>query len=110
MCIRDSNTPPADNEQNNNNNNGNNNNANTPKTVTVTIQPTNLPQTSDVFRVELIKVGSTGQMETVVNEVKTANDFPYYVNVTGTGKMELQLYIDGALQWSKNVNFSEGGN
>lgn len=111
----DNNTPPADNEQNNNNNNGNNNNgnnnnANTPKTVTVTIQPTNLPQTSDVFRVELIKVGSTGQMETVVNEVKTANDFPYYVNVTGTGKMELQLYIDGALQWSKNVNFSEGGN
>lgn len=106
----DTNTPPADNEQNNNNNNGNSNNANTPKTVTVTIQPTNLPQTSDVFRVELIKVGSNGQMETVVNEVKTANDFPYYVNVTGTGKMELQLYIDGELQWSKNVNFSEGGN
>lgn len=61
-------------------------------------------------RVKVIKVDNNGSATTVMDENRGASEFPFPVSVTGSGKGQVQCYIDGVRQWSENVNFSEGGN
>ena len=43
----------------------------------------------------------------VVDEYRDASEFPYNVPVTGRGSGTVTCSVDGAQQWSQNVNFSE---
>lgn len=42
----------------------------------------------------------------VVDEMRNATQFPYTVTITGRGSGTVSCYIDDALQWTQNVNFS----
>jgi len=65
---------------------------------------------SESAHVKVILTANDGSASTIVDETKMAADFPFIVSVTGSGKGKVQCYMDGALQWTESVNFSEGGN
>lgn len=60
--------------------------------------------------VKLVKIENGSSVSEVYSNTVEETDFPFNVNVTGTGNAEVQLYINDSYQWSQYVNFSEGGN
>ena len=60
--------------------------------------------------VKLLKIVNGSSVEVVYNGTESLSDFPLNISVSGEGTAEVQLYVDNVYQWSKNVNFSEGGN
>ena len=57
-----------------------------------------------------MKIVNGSSVEVVYNGTESLSDFPLNISVSGEGTAEVQLYDDNVYQWSKNVNFSEGGN
>ena len=57
-----------------------------------------------------MKIVNGSSVEVVYNGTESLSDFPLNISVSGEGTAEVQLYVDNVYQWSKNVNFSEGGN
>lgn len=55
--------------------------------------------------VRVVKNDADG-MFPVVDEYRDASDFPYTVAITGRGNGTVTCYLNGAEQWSQNVNFS----
>lgn len=66
---------------------------------------------TDTVHVKILKIDSDGATTVVLDTQKTVSELPAApVHITGSGKSEIQCYIDDVLQWSENVDFSEGGN
>ena len=90
-----------------------NNTTTSPKTSTRMFDikaPTGAVST-DTVHVKVLKIDSDGATTVVLDTQKTVSELPAApVHITGSGKSEIQCYIDDVLQWSENVDFSEGGN
>lgn len=66
---------------------------------------------TDTVHVKVLKIDSDGATTVVLDTQKVVSELPAApVHITGSGKSEIQCYIDDVLQWSENVDFSEGGN
>jgi serine/threonine-protein kinase len=112
----------AENEpaQNENNNNGNNTDNGTDNNNTNSGEDNNNGATagSKAFTISA-PAGAEGDLYVrivrddadglfpVVDETRNSTGFPYTVTVTGRGSGTVSCYIDGELQWTQNVNFSE---
>ncbi|KXL51735.1 serine/threonine-protein kinase PrkC [Anaerotignum neopropionicum] len=99
---------PSQNEDNNTDNNGGNtggsgNNATTgAKSFTISA-PAGVD--GDIY-VRIVRDDADGLFP-VVDETRNSTQFPYTVTITGRGSGTVSCYIEGELQWTQNVNFSE---
>ncbi|HCT65005.1 MAG TPA: hypothetical protein DIC60_07075 [Lachnospiraceae bacterium] len=60
--------------------------------------------------VKMLKITNGSSVDVVYNETRAISDFPFDVTLSGSGQVEIQLYIDNVYQWSQMVDFSEGAN
>ncbi len=102
-------------EENNNTPPDDSNNEQTPESnvsssKTFAVNKPDSYNNQDSISVKMLKITNGSSVEVVYNETKTINDFPFSVTLSGSGKEEIQLYIDNIYQWSETVDFSEGGN
>lgn len=58
----------------------------------------------------MLKITNGSSVDVVYNETRAISDFPFDVTLSGSGQVEIQLYIDNVYQWSQMVDFSEGAN
>ena len=59
--------------------------------------------------VKILRIDSaSSSVDVAYNETRALSDFPFSVTVSGSGQMEVQLYIDNVYQWSQMVDFSGG--
>ncbi|MDD4842787.1 MAG: protein kinase [Anaerotignum sp.] len=104
---------PSQNENNNNDNSTDNNNTNTgedsnnaatagSKAFTISAPA---GAEGDLY-VRIVRDDADGLFP-VVDETRNSTGFPYTVTITGRGSGTVSCYIDGELQWTQNVNFSE---
>jgi len=94
--------------KNNSNTDGTNTTGESEKSLGFTIEaPSSFADESKVS-VKMLEITNGNSVKVVYNDTKTAAAFPFNVSIKGSGKAEIQLYIDNVYQWSKNVDFSEG--
>ncbi len=104
---------PSQNENNNNDNSTDNNNTNSgddsdnaatagSKAFTISAPA---GAEGDLY-VRIVRDDADGLFP-VVDETRNSTGFPYTVTITGRGSGTVSCYIDGELQWTQNVNFSE---
>ena len=67
-------------------------------------------EVADDIRIEIIKITDGGTPETVFSGTKQKDELPFNVKITGNGKVEVQIYFDGILQWTETYDFPKGGN
>ncbi|HIW47759.1 MAG TPA: protein kinase [Firmicutes bacterium] len=61
------------------------------------------------INVKILRIDSASStVDVAFNENRPLSDFPFNVTVSGSGQMEVQLYIDNVYQWSQMVDFSGG--
>ncbi|MPN14618.1 hypothetical protein SDC9_161945 [bioreactor metagenome] len=65
---------------------------------------------ADEITIDIVKITNGGAPETVFSGVKQKSELPFDVQISGEGNVEVQVYFDGALQWTENFEFPEGGN
>lgn len=66
---------------------------------------------TDTVHVKVLKIDSDGGTTVVLDTKRVVSELASApVHITGSGKSEIQCYVDDVLQWSENVDFSEGGN
>ena len=64
----------------------------------------------DNISVKILQITNGNAVEVAYNEVRSIDNFPFNVTVSGSGQSEIQLFIDNVYQWKQIVDFSEGGN
>ncbi len=64
---------------------------------------------ANAINVKILRIDSaSSSVDVAYNETRALSDFPFSVTVSGSGQMEVQLYIDNVYQWSQMVDFSGG--
>ncbi len=58
--------------------------------------------------VKILKIVNGSSVEVAYDDKRPLSDFPFMVNISGSGTAEVQCYIDNVYQWSETVDFSEG--
>ncbi|MCI1999092.1 MAG: protein kinase [Clostridia bacterium] len=81
---------------------------NAEKSLAFTIEAPSSFDDKNSVSVKMLEIVNGNTVSVVYNQTKTSADFPFDVSIKGTGKVEMQLYIDNVYQWSKKVDFSEG--
>ncbi|MCJ7856799.1 protein kinase [Lachnospiraceae bacterium NSJ-143] len=77
-------------------------------TLSFTIEAPSAYTDINSIPVKLLKIVNGSSVEVAYDDKKPLSEFPFSVNITGSGQAEIQLYIDNVYQWSQTVNFSEG--
>lgn len=102
-----SSTSSAQNTQQNTSSTAQDNNSvqrNEQKSVSVSVPAPDTSETS--VDVQIIRIYENGQTDVVYDKTVNTSNFPFDVSVTGSGKAELQLYVDNAFVKSLDVDFS----
>ncbi len=64
---------------------------------------------ANAINVKILRIDSaSSSVDVAYNETRALSDFPFSVTVSGSGQMEVQLYIDNVYQWNQIVDFSGG--
>jgi len=99
-----------------NNDTSNNDTANEPSsstggksTVSFTVEAPAEAIDANNISVKLLKIVD-GSVEIAYNSSVSMDEFPLSIPLTADETAEIQLYVDNVYQWSKMVNFAEGGN
>ncbi len=82
--------------------------AETEKTLSFTVEAPATYTDINSIPVKILKIVNGNSVEVAYDDKRPLSDFPFTVNITGSGQAEIQLYIDNVYQWSQMVNFSEG--
>jgi serine/threonine-protein kinase len=111
--VVSSGTAPQDNTQDNTQDDNNskkktNTVSSGEKSLAFTIEAPSSFSDENNVSVKMLEIVNGNSVQVVYNDTKTSADFPLNVSIKGSGKAEMQLYIDNVYQWSKNVDFSEG--
>ncbi len=78
-------------------------------TLTFTIEAPESYNDENSISIKILKIINGNSVEVAYNDNRPLSDFPFTVEITGSGPAEVQLYLDNVYQWSQNVDFS-GGN